>query len=136
VGVSDRGVERTDSLIIDEGGQETQTGEAKEERVAAVIRRLSLKEAIVEVQRGLLLEVIDAALALDRGQVVTAGKLQGVSLFLEWVLEIVLLELVAAIEFEHAAIIRAVGPLLALAAHVDGPHDVVAGVEAAVSSQL
>ena len=65
MGVSDRGVERTDSLIIDEGSQETQTGEAKEERVAAVIRRLSLKEAIVEVQRGLLLEVIDAALALD-----------------------------------------------------------------------
>ena len=52
-------------MIIDEGGQETQAGEAKEERVAAVIRRLSLKEAIFEVQRGLLLEVIDAALALD-----------------------------------------------------------------------
>ena len=65
MGVSDRGVERTDSLIIDEGGQETETGEAKEERVATVIRRLSLEEAIVEVQRGLLLEVIDAALALD-----------------------------------------------------------------------
>ena len=42
----------------------------------------------------------------------------------------------AAIEFEHAAKIRAVGPLLALAAHVDGPHAVAAGVEAAVSSQL
>lgn len=52
-------------MIIDEGGQETETGEAKEERVATVIRRLSLEEAIVEVQRGLLLEVIDAALALD-----------------------------------------------------------------------
>jgi len=65
VGVCDGGVERTDSLIIDEGGQEAQAGEAEEERVAAVIRRLSLKEAILEVQRGLLLEVIDAALALD-----------------------------------------------------------------------
>jgi len=65
VGVCDRGIKRTDSLIIDEGGQEAQAGQAKEERVAAVIRRLSLKEAIVEVQRGLLLEVIDAALALD-----------------------------------------------------------------------
>ena len=52
-------------MIIDEGGQEAQAGQAKEERVATVIRRLSLKEAIVEVQRGLLLEVIDAALALD-----------------------------------------------------------------------
>ena len=65
MGVCDRGIKRTDSLIIDEGGQEAQAGQAKEERVAAVIRRLSLKEAIVEVQRGLLLEVIDAALALD-----------------------------------------------------------------------
>ena len=65
MGVCDRGIKRTDSLIIDEGGQEAQAGEAKEERVAAVIRRLSLKEAIVEVQGGLLLEVIDAALALD-----------------------------------------------------------------------
>ena len=65
MGVYDRGIKRTDSLIIDEGGQEAQAGQAKEERVAAVIRRLSLKEAIVEVQRGLLLEVIDAALALD-----------------------------------------------------------------------
>jgi len=65
VGVCDRGIKRTDSLIIDEGGQEAEAGQAKEERVAAVIRRLSLKEAIVEVQRGLLLEVIDAALALD-----------------------------------------------------------------------
>ena len=65
VGVCDRGIKRTNSLIIDEGGQEAQAGQAKEERVAAVIRRLSLKEAIVEVQRGLLLEVIDAALALD-----------------------------------------------------------------------
>ena len=65
MGVCDRGIKRTGSLIIDEGGQEAQAGQAKEERVAAVIRRLSLKEAIVEVQRGLLLEVIDAALALD-----------------------------------------------------------------------
>ena len=65
MGVCDRGIKRTDSLIIDEGGQEAQAGQAKEERVAAVIRRLSLKEAIVEVQGGLLLEVIDAALALD-----------------------------------------------------------------------
>ena len=62
-------------MIIDEGGQEAETGEAKEERMATVVSRLSLKEAIVEVERSLLLKVVDAALPLDRRQVVIAGKL-------------------------------------------------------------
>ena len=66
--VGDRGVKGARALVISEGGKEAEASEAKEERVATIVSGLALEEAIVEVQRGfllLLLEVIEADLSLD-----------------------------------------------------------------------